>query len=177
MSSDLAQVALASIVAAGATRAVFGGSDSGSDSDDTGTSENGAEEFTEDSEIQTMEEKQLERLIEMQEATKPGPEAIDAFAGETITLVDGATVTVEVSPRDGNNLRVEKLYFDRRTNHTYHHSVGGVRVSESHEALLSKPRLITHGGKTVSKATNNSGETTEFDFEMEGWAIPTDGVF
>lgn len=171
MPFSLGQIVVGSVVGTLATRAVLGDGEGGGTGSVVESSQDGSDGLPKEDDMN--EQSKIDRLIELREATQPGPEAIDAFVGRTDTVADGATLTVEVTPTTGNDLRVERVYFDRRTSHTYQHLVGGVEVATSHQAQLSKPRLVEQGGKVVSKATNNSGSSSTFDFELEGWAIPT----
>lgn len=116
---------------------------------------------------------ELEELVQIQRTNNAPPEAVDSFVGETVTVADGATATVEVTPAQGFDLRVDRVYWDRRDNFSYNHVVGAIDVSNAHQADFTRPRKVTQGGKVFGEATNNSGATEEIDYELEGWAIPT----
>lgn len=123
---------------------------------------------------QGMSEEQLEELIELQKRQYGGPESIDAYASEVLDLPDGAVGTVTVTPRDGFDLRVKRLYFDRRDGHDYSHLVDGTEVSANHQANLRSARKVTQGGKVIGEVENTSGSSSTVDYEFEGWGIPSE---
>lgn len=140
------------------------------DGDDGGNSD-GTDSMNGDT---TTDDETLDELLELQKKQYGGPESIDAYASEVLDLPDGAIGTVSVTPRDGFNLRVKRLYMDRRDDHDYTHYVGGTQVSENHQAILRSARKVTQGGKVVSEVENGSGSSSVVDFEFEGWGIPSE---
>lgn len=122
---------------------------------------------------EAMNDDKLDELVQIQRTNNAPPESVDAFVGETVTIPDGGMATVEVTPTQGNNLRVDRVYWDRRSSTSYEHVVGGIQVSTAHEADFTRPRKISQGGKAVGIAENNSGSDIEIDYELAGWAIPT----
>lgn len=161
----IATAAVSTGVGIAVERAIADDTTDGGTTDDTTTTTTTTE--------QTQMDDQLERLVDTQTRRNPGPEAVDAFSGQTVELTDGQKVTVTVTPANGYDLRVKKSYFDRRTDHTYVHNIGGIEVSSSHEAILKATRRVMQGGQVVAEATNSSGGPSEFDYEIEAWAIPT----
>ena len=113
--------------------------------------------------------KAVERLAEIKETNEPGPEDTDAFVSASVTLNDGETAEITVTPQDGQYLYVKKIHLDRYDDHTYSINVGGDVSSVSHRAVYSKPRVIQGGDRVVAVVTNNSGSTTTLDFELEAW--------
>lgn len=112
----------------------------------------------------------LDQLIDIEQKNKPTRGDKDAFSSSTIELGPGETVQVTVEPASGFNLRVKRIHFDRKTDHSYEINVGGDVTSVSHRAKYVSPKLVTQSDRVVASATNNSGSATTIDFEMEAWA-------
>lgn len=112
----------------------------------------------------------LDRLIDIESKNKPTRGDKDAFSSATVELSPGETVQVTVEPAEGFNLRVKRIHFDRRDEHSYEINVGGDVSSVSHRAKYVSPKLVTQSDRVVASATNNSGSATIVDFEMEAWA-------
>lgn len=112
----------------------------------------------------------LDRLIDIESKNKPTRGDKDAFSSATVELDPGETVQVTVEPAEGFNLRVKRIHFDRKTDHSYEINVGGDVSSVSHRAKYVSPKLVSQSDRVVASATNNSGSTTVLDFEMEAWA-------
>lgn len=115
-------------------------------------------------------EQALDRLVKIEEKQGPTPGDKDAFASATINLGTGETAEVTVEPQDGWNLRVKRVHFDRRDNHSYEINVGGDVTSVSHRAKYASPRLVSQSDRVLASVTNESGSSTIVDFEMEAWA-------
>lgn len=112
----------------------------------------------------------LDQLIDIESKNQPSAGDKDAFSSATVELDPGETVQVTVEPAEGFNLRVKRIYFDRRDEHEYEINVGGDVTSVSHRAKYVSPKLVTQSDRVVASATNNGGSTTVVDFEMEAWA-------
>ena len=111
----------------------------------------------------------VERLAEIRGVNEPGPEDTDAFASASVTLNDGETAEITVTPQDGQYLYVKKIHLDRYEDHVYSINVGGDVSSVSHRAVYSKPRVIQGGDRVIAEVTNNSGSASTLDFEVEAW--------
>lgn len=136
---------------------------------DTGQRERIAEHQSETAE-------RLQELVDIESVNRPTPEDKDAYASSVLELSPGQTATVTVEPSDGYNLRVKRVYFDRRNDHLYEINVGGDVTSVNHRATYSKPKLVTQSDRVVAQVTNESGATTVLDFELDAWAEQPGGV-
>lgn len=112
----------------------------------------------------------LDRLIAIEGKNQPTPGDKDAYASATIELSAGETATVTVQPQDGFNLRVQRVYFDRRDGHDYKFNIGGDVTSVAHRAKYTSPKPVTQSDRVVAEVTNNSGSSSVVDFEMDAWA-------
>lgn len=112
----------------------------------------------------------LDTLIDIEQKNQPSSGDKDAFSSATIDLSPGQTAQVTVEPAQGFNLRVKKIHFDRKTDHSYSLNVGGDVTSVSHRAKYVSPKLVTQSDRVVASITNNSGANTTVDFELEAWA-------
>jgi hypothetical protein len=111
----------------------------------------------------------VERLADIRAVNEPGPEDTDAYVSASVTLNDGETAEITVTPQDGQWLYVKKVHLDRYEDHVYTINVGGDVSSVSHRAVYSKPRVVQGGDRIIAEVTNNSGSTTTLDFEVEAW--------
>lgn len=145
------------------------GSTNGSDGDNNGT----VEPTTTATDGGTAEGSAVDQLVEFKRKNEAPPEALDSYVGRTVDIPAGGSATVTVTPEDGYDLRVKKLYFDRRSNHSYTFVVGGNQLSENHQLVLESPRKSTQSGKIVAEAVNNASSSSTQDFEMHGWAVPS----
>lgn len=115
-------------------------------------------------------ERKIERLLEIEEKRDPTPGDKDAFSSATIDLNAGETAEVTIEPQDGWNLRVKRVHFDRRDNHSYEINVAGDVTSVSHRAKYVSPKKVAQSDRILATVTNNSGTQSTVDFEMEAWA-------
>lgn len=140
-----------------------------SSEDDSG----GTEASADGTEVQEMSERHLEELVRIERTNNVPPESVDAFVGESVEIPAGGSASVEVTPTQGNNLRVSSVYWDRREDVTYEHFVGGIKASSAHEANFTRPKKVTQGGSVLGAAENDAASSVTIDYELEGWAIPT----
>lgn len=115
-------------------------------------------------------ERKLDRLLENDEKLKPTAGDKDAYASAVIELANGEVAEVTVEPASGWNLRVREVHFDRRDDHNYEINVGGHVTSISHRAKYASPRTVTQSDRVVATVSNESGDSSVIDFEMEAWA-------
>lgn len=114
----------------------------------------------------------LEKLVADSRRNEPSSGSVDAYVGRTFTLTPGQQVVVRVSPTRGRDLRVRRIEFDRRADHSYKLEVDGVRVSDIHRVEMDPPRVVRNGGTVVAECVNDSSSTTTFDLEVEAWSVP-----
>ena len=113
--------------------------------------------------------KAVERLAAIEETNQPSPEDTDAFVSASVTLADGETAEITVTPQDGQVLHVKKVHIDRYDDHIYTINVAGDTAAVAHRAVYSKPRPVRQSDRVVAEITNDSGSETTLDFEVEAW--------
>ena len=137
-----------------------GSSDDGGSGDNTPITDGGTDERTAEA---------VEALLAMEKRNNPGPDAEDASDSGTFTLASGEKAVIEITPPQGYDLRVERLYVDRRDGVEYAFEASGIRLSDTHQWNGNPARKVTQNDRIIMEVANPTTNEYTFDYEAEMW--------
>lgn len=111
----------------------------------------------------------VEKLVAIEQRNNPGLNSEDASDSATFTLSAGEKAVIEISPPSGYDLRVERLYVDRRDGVNYHFEASGVLLSRTNQWNGNPARKVQQNETVILEVENATNNNYVFDYEAEMW--------